>query len=65
MSNCETTVQHTKNMSIPNYCKMKIKMLEKDFCVALTEEEKAHAKTLTTEAALDQFAIGILDKRWG
>jgi hypothetical protein len=51
--------------SINAYRKFKLKILKRDFCVTLTEEELAHAETLTTEAQLDQFCMGILNKRWG
>lgn len=58
-----TTRVHT--MSFKQYKKMKLKALKNDFCVTLTEEELKHADTLKTEAAVDQFCIGILNKRWG
>ena len=60
-----TTTRPQKTMSIKSYRKMKIKMLEEEFLITLTEEEKEHAKTLTTETELDQFALGIINNRWG
>lgn len=60
----DKTAAKPRNMSLKSYRKMKLKMLEKDFCIKLTEEEEAHAKTLTTETQLDQFALGILNNRW-
>lgn len=59
-----TATAPQRTMSIKAYRKMKIKMLERDFCIPLTDEEKARANTLTTYAALDQFALGILNNRW-
>jgi hypothetical protein len=59
---------HTKpvrTMSLRQYGKYKLKILKRDFLVELTEEELARAKSLKTEAAIDQFCMGILNKRWG
>lgn len=52
-----------RKMSLKSYRKMKLRMLE-DFCIKLTDEERARANTLTSEAALDQFCITILNNRW-
>lgn len=54
-----------KTTNIKAYRKAKLKILSRDFKVKLTEEELAHAETLTTEVQIDQFCMGILDKRWG
>ena len=54
-----------RQMPFKTYKKMKLKMLQRDFCVKLTAEELAHADTLTTEIQIDQFCLGILEKRWG
>lgn len=54
-----------KSMTLKAYRKMKLKILKRDFCVYLTEEELAHADTLTTKTQIDQFCIGMLDKYWG
>ena len=62
----DTPVPETaKSVSIDTYRKMKLKMLKRDFKVTLTEEEIAHAKTLTTEVKIDQFCLTILERRWG
>ena len=53
-----------RKMSLKEYRKMKLKMLRRDFCVLLTDEEIAYAHTLTTEVQIDQFCLGILNKRW-
>ena len=53
-----------KCTSIKSYRKAKLKMLSRDFLVKLTEEEIEHANTLTTEAQIDQFCMGILNDRW-
>lgn len=53
-----------RSMSFKQYKKMKLRMLQRDFCIQLTEEELEHANTLTTEAQVDQFCIGILNNRW-
>lgn len=60
----DRTAAVPRNMSLKAYRKMKLKMLERDFCINLTDEERARANEMTTEAALDQFCIGILNNRW-
>lgn len=65
MKNNRSDDFNTKKMSIKEYRKMKLKMLKNDFLIKLTDEEIAHAETLTTEVQLDQFALGIINKRWG
>lgn len=54
-----------KANSIDDYRKGKLKMLKRDFRITLTEEEIAHANTLTTEIKIDQFCLSVLEKRWG
>ena len=41
-----TTTRPQRTMSIKSYRKMKIKMLEEEFLITLTEEEKGKAKQL-------------------
>lgn len=53
-----------RKMSFKSYKKMKLRMLQRDFCIKLTDEELEHANTLTTEAQVDQFCIGVLNNRW-
>lgn len=53
-----------RTMSIKTYRKMKIKMLEKEFCIPLTSDEKKHFEALETEAAIDRYARTILLNRW-
>ena len=60
----DRTAAVPRNMSLKSYRRMKIKMLERDFCINLTSEERARAETLKTEAAIDQFCMGILNNRW-
>ena len=64
MINDRESAAPQRKMSLKAYRKMKLKMLERDFCIKLTDEEKAHAATLTTETAIDQFCISILNNRW-
>lgn len=54
----------TKNVSIKTYRKQKIKMLEKEFLLSLTPEEKNHINQLETEIAIDRYARTLLLKRW-
>lgn len=54
-----------KTVSLKAYRKQKIKILERDFCIRLTEEEIERINKLTTEIQIDQFCLGIINKRWG
>ena len=64
MINDKESVFNERKMSLKEYRKMKIKMLKRDFCINLTDEELSHAETLTTEVQIDQFCISILNKYW-
>ena len=54
-----------KPTNVKSYRKEKLKMLTRDFCIKLTDEEIAHANELTTIAQIDQFFVYILNNRWG
>lgn len=54
-----------KTASLKSYRKQKIKILERDFCIKLTEEEIERVNNLTTEVQIDQFCLGIINNRWG
>ena len=49
---------------INTYRKAKLKILKRDFYIYLTPEEIAHAKTLETEIAIDNFFISAINRRW-
>ena len=53
-----------KTANINTYRKAKIKMLQRDFCIKLTEEELKHVNALATEIKIDQFCLGMINKRW-
>lgn len=50
---------------ISGYRKYKLRVLERDFCVHITPEERSYAETLVTTTQIDQFCIGMLNKYWG
>lgn len=54
-----------RNASLNTYRKQKLRILERDFCIRLTEEEVNHANSLKTEAQIDQFFLGCINRRWG
>lgn len=60
----DRTATVPRNMSFKAYKKMKLKMLKRDFCILITEEELAHVETLTTEIQIDQFCLAVLERRW-
>lgn len=53
-----------RKVSFKAYKKEKLKMLGRDFRITLTPEELSYADTLTTEVQVDQFCLGIINKRW-
>lgn len=59
-----TATHPTRKMSFKQYKKAKLKILQRDFCIALTQEELNHFAELTTEVQVDQFCLGILNNRW-
>lgn len=52
----------TKPMPIKDYRKLKIKMLKKEFCFNLTQEECDHFNTLETEPAIDRYCRSLYNK---
>lgn len=46
------------------FVKAKIEMLEMDFLIELTDEEKAHLKRLKTEHAINAAVSSIIDRHW-
>ena len=49
---------------ISKYRIAKIKLLQKDFKIDVTEEERLHLETLETEMAVDRYCRTILKNRW-
>lgn len=58
------TYSGEKRKSLPNYKKWKLKLLEKDFCIKVSPEEKEHINDLKTEMEVDRYAHKLLDKAW-
>ena len=54
----------TKQTNIKTYRKQRIRMLEREFMVKLTAEEKEYFDTLNTEIAIDRYFKHILKERW-
>lgn len=46
------------------YVKDKVRILERDFCINPTEEELAHLNTLTTQTAIDNAILTIINRHW-
>lgn len=53
-----------KDTTISGYRKFKLKILERDFCIHITEQEKDYAKTLTTEGQINRFFLSMINKYW-
>ncbi len=53
----------SRKMSFKTYKKYKLRMLQKDFCIQLTEEDLDYYNTLDTETKVDQFFIAIINNR--
>lgn len=65
MIDSKQAAQFQRTVSFKTYKKMKLKMLRRDFCILLTDDELARFNALTTEIQVDQFCLGILNNRWG
>ena len=46
------------------YVKDKLRILKRDFYIEATEEEIAHLKTLTTQTAIDNAILTIINRHW-
>lgn len=46
------------------FAEAKIRMLEKDFRIELTDKQKLHLKTLPTERAINAAVRQIIDEAW-
>lgn len=59
-------VGNINNMQLPikAYRKAKMKMLEREFMIALKPVEKEHFETLQTEIAIDRYFRTIIQSRW-
>ena len=54
----------TKSTNIKTYRRQKIQMLEKEFKLNLTSDEKNHFNELETEAAIDRYARTVIKQHW-
>ena len=57
------TVIKENDIPLPQYIKEKIKMLNRDFLIKLTSEDIAHFNELTSEIAVDNFAMQLIFDR--
>ena len=46
------------------YADAKITILEEDFCITPTIEEKSHLYTLTTQISIDNGILSIINHHW-
>ena len=53
----------SKTVSLPSYKKAKIKMLEKDFMIVLTQEDRAKINSFNSESDIDRYARTIILNR--
>jgi hypothetical protein len=60
-----TAARTERQMSFKSYKKMKLKMLKRDFCIALSDEELKRAESLKNEIQVDQFCIDMFNKKFG
>ena len=64
MGMCCTLGAALQKIDIKKYRKEKIKILQEDFLVTLTDDEIAHFNTLEKERQIDNYAREILNSRW-
>ena len=53
---------YEKNKPLEEYIRMKIKMLRKDFCINLTDDELNHLREKDNEHDIDRYARDIIKK---
>ena len=46
------------------YVEAKLKILRRDFYIEPTEEEIRHLSTFTTQVAIDNAILGIINRHW-
>ena len=63
MANIEGCGHYIVAKDINDYIKKKIKMLEHDFRIHLTEKEIEHLNELKTEISVDNYALSIIMSR--
>jgi hypothetical protein len=57
---------HSPKFTTPEkYLKAKLKILRRDFCIEPTLDEIVHLQKLTTQIAIDNAILGIINNRWG
>lgn len=64
ITNGTASETRARKMSLSQYKKRKIKMLENDFYVILTAEEKEHINQLTSETEIDRYVRACMGRRW-
>ena len=58
------SVRPQRKMTFRMYKQMKKKMLIRDFCICLTQEESDYFDSLKTEIKVDQFCIDMFNKKF-
>lgn len=56
----DDTYTRDRMVSLEQYKKNKIKMLERDFCVPLTDEQREIINGLSSEIAVDRYSRQLL-----
>lgn len=61
----EYITSHSPQFKTPKkYVEAKLKILSRDFRIKATEEEIAHLNTLTTQIAIDNAILSMINRRW-
>ena len=56
-------MNHKKDSTLKGYIKEKIRIIEKEFHIPLTLDEKMHMQNLTSETDVDQYAHDIFMRK--
>ena len=56
-------MNHNVPMTVDDYIEEKIQMIEEEFRITLTDDEKEHFRWLRTERDVDQYAHDIFSKK--
>ena len=52
-----------QQVTLKQYIREKVRMLRKDFCIDLTDEQIAHMKSLKNEIQVDNYAHDLIFNR--
>ena len=59
----KTDIMNLNGLSIDKYRQLKIKLLQKDFCIRLTSEQLSHFDSLSSDREIERYFFAILNQK--